>query len=78
MNPEADAMITRLRMSPIPLERGWFRETWRSETVLLLPGRAGRSVDKPVGTAILALFCDDPDGFAAYPDRAERIRRHRS
>jgi uncharacterized protein len=55
-HPDAKTLITRLGMAPIPGEGGWFRETWRSP---------GPPADKPVGTAILALFCDGPEGFSA-------------
>lgn len=54
-HPEAKALINQFRMAPIPHEGGWFRETWRSP---------GRPEDKPIGTAILALFYDGPDGFS--------------
>jgi uncharacterized protein len=55
-HPDAKALIARFGMTPIPEEGGWFCETWRS---------SGRLVGKPVGTAILALFCDGPEGFSA-------------
>ena len=65
MHPDARALLTRLAMRPIPGEGGWLRETWRS--ALTVPGgdEAGLDRDRPAGTAILALFCDDPAGFSA-------------
>jgi hypothetical protein len=56
MHPDAQALIARFAMTPLPVEGGWFRQTWRSTATM-----AG----KPAGTAILALFCDGPDGFSA-------------
>jgi uncharacterized protein len=58
VHPDARALISRLGMAPIPGEGGWYCETWRST----LPGYGA---DKPAGTAILALFCEGPDGFSA-------------
>lgn len=57
MHPEAAALIERLGLEPLPVEGGWFRQTWCSAT-LLAGGR-------PAGTAIVAVFTDDPDGFSA-------------
>jgi predicted cupin superfamily sugar epimerase len=65
MHPEARALIDRLRLQPIPGEGGWFRETWRSPLTLAGGAVAGVDSDRPAGTAILALFCQDPRGFSA-------------
>ena len=50
------ALIQQLGLEPIAHEGGWFRQTWRGAE-----DRAGR----PVGTAIIAMFTTDPDGFSA-------------
>jgi uncharacterized protein len=65
MHPDARTLITRLHLTPIPLEGGWYCETWRSPLVLPSGSLPGQHVDKPAGTAILALFADGPDGFSA-------------
>lgn len=62
MHPEAALLIERLGMVPIPVEGGWYRQTWRSPTVLPAGSVPGYEVAKPAGSAILALFCDAPDG----------------
>jgi uncharacterized protein len=58
-HPEVRALISRFGMAPIPVEGGWFCETWRS------PGHLADQAGQPIGTAILALFCDGRDGFSA-------------
>jgi uncharacterized protein len=58
VHPDAEAVISRLGMVPLPHEGGWFCETWRST----MPGNPA---GKPAGTAILALFCEGPAGFSA-------------
>jgi len=65
MHADARHLISKLDMVPIPLEGGWYRQTWRSQTVLPARSLPGYQADKPAGTAILALFCDGPDGFSA-------------
>jgi predicted cupin superfamily sugar epimerase len=66
MDPDAQALIARFHMVPIPREGGWFCETWRSPITLPAGSLPGYQVDKPAGTAILALFCADrADGFSA-------------
>lgn len=57
MHAEAAALVRRLGLEPLPVEGGWFRQTWRSP--LLLEG------ERPAGTAIIALYTDDPEGFSA-------------
>ena len=52
-------------MQPIAGEGGWFTQTWRSDTILPRGSLPGYDTDKPAGTAILSLFCDDPEGFSA-------------
>jgi predicted cupin superfamily sugar epimerase len=57
MDPEAAQLVARLGLEPLPVEGGWFRQTWRSATV----DAAGR----PAGTAIIALYTTDDEGFSA-------------
>ena len=45
----ASRLIELLRLEPLPIEGGHFRQTWRS----------------PAGTAIYYLLTDDPDSFSA-------------
>ena len=47
--PSAAELIERLRLEPLPVEGGHFRQTWRTEA----------------GTAIYYLLTDDPDSFSA-------------
>ncbi len=67
MNGEAltaARLIEMLRLEPLPIEGGFFRQTWRSQDVLGAAGsRFGR--DKPAGTAIYYLLTDEPDSFSA-------------
>lgn len=59
-------LITRLGLSPLPGEGGYFRQTWvSSERVAggtLGPRYPG---EKVLGTAIYYLVTDDEDGFSA-------------
>jgi predicted cupin superfamily sugar epimerase len=57
VHPDAAALVEELGLEPLPVEGGWFRQTWRSPDTL--PG------GRPLGTAIVALFADTPDGFSA-------------
>ena len=66
MHPDARAVLTHLAMQPIPGEGGWFSETWRSTLRVAGGTFAGLALDRPAGTAILALFCEDPAGFSAF------------
>ena len=58
----ADDLIRILDLAPLPIEGGFFRQTWVSvdETVHPLDGR-----HKPAGTAIFYLLTDAPDSFSA-------------
>ncbi|MBK1785900.1 cupin domain-containing protein [Prauserella cavernicola] len=51
---DADAVIAKLGLAPLPVEGGLFVQTWRSD-------------DDPVpaGTATYAAFTADPDSFSA-------------
>jgi predicted cupin superfamily sugar epimerase len=59
-------LIDALGLSPLPIEGGWFRQTWVADATLppeSLPARYGRV--KPAGTAIYYLLTDDDDSFSA-------------
>jgi predicted cupin superfamily sugar epimerase len=59
-------LIEALGLSPLPVEGGWFRQTWVADATLApesLPAHYGRA--KPVGTAIYYLLTDEPDSFSA-------------
>jgi len=59
-------LIDALGLAPLPVEGGWFRQTWVADATLSresLPARYGRG--KPAGTAIYYLLTDDPDSFSA-------------
>jgi len=59
-----EQLIEMLRLEPLPIEGGYFRQTWRSQDVIGAAGaRFGR--DKPAGTAIYYLLSDAPDSFSA-------------
>lgn len=56
MNAEAQQIISRLHLDPLPNEGGWFRRTWESFDQL-----------KSHGTAASAIyFLVTPDGFSAF------------
>jgi len=57
--PRAEDLIAALRLQPLPLEGGYYRETYRSPAAL--PGRL--STDKSAATAIYYLLT--PDTFSA-------------
>jgi uncharacterized protein len=59
--PTADEIIAALNLSPLPLEGGYFRETWRSEVSVPVGGREPAS--RSAGTAIYYLLT--PDTFSA-------------
>ncbi len=65
----ADEVIRLLKLEPLPVEGGLFRQTWRSSDVLPLSTLSSLSNryqgEKPAGTAIFALLTDDPDSFSA-------------
>ena len=56
MNAEAERIVTRLGLAPLPLEGGFFRQTWVSPERLA----SGR----PAGSAILFLLT--PQDFSAF------------
>jgi uncharacterized protein len=57
MDPDAAALVRDLGLQPIPVEGGWFRRTW------LGPDAAD---GHPIGTAIIAMFTNDSEGFSAF------------
>lgn len=62
----AARLIELLGLEPLPVEGGFFRQTWLSSEVIgaaALPSRYGR--DKPAGTVIYYLLSDEPDSFSA-------------
>lgn len=62
----AAEIIALLGLTPLPIEGGYFRETWRSPLTMhpgMLPMRY--TGDKFVGTAIYYLLTSDPDSFSA-------------
>jgi hypothetical protein len=66
MELTAERVIELLGLEPLPIEGGFFRQTWKSEETLAgeaLPPRYGR--DKLAGTAIYYLLTDAPDSFSA-------------
>lgn len=62
----ANEIISLLGLTPLPIEGGYFRETWRSSLVITpsaLPLRY--TTDRSVGSAIYYLLTSDPDSFSA-------------
>ncbi len=53
---EAADLIARFGLEPIPVEGGFYHRYWSS------PGGAAQ----PIGTAIVALLTDAPDGFSQF------------
>jgi predicted cupin superfamily sugar epimerase len=65
MDPEARALVDHFGLAPLPVEGGWFRQTFRSP-VTVPPGTLpDHPFAVPAGTAIVALFTDQPDDFSA-------------
>lgn len=65
----ADAIIELLELHPLEVEGGQFRRTWVSAET--------SSDGRPIGTAIYALFTDDPDSFSAlHRLDAEEVWHH--
>lgn len=62
----AGELIRHLRLEPLPVEGGYFRQTYRSDESLArsaLPGRYPS--ERMFGTAIYYLLSDEPDCFSA-------------
>jgi hypothetical protein len=63
----AREIIELLRLEPLAVEGGRFRQTWIADEAVpaeALPARYGRS--KTTGTAIYYLLTDEADGFSAF------------
>ena len=65
----AHDIINALGLVPLPVEGGYYRETWRSADVIpggtLGPGAPRFARDKIAGSAIYYLLTDDPDSLSA-------------
>ena len=63
---DVEQLIRLLRLEPLPVEGGYFRQTWSSDVQMpasALPARY--SSPRPAGTAIYYLLTSDPDSFSA-------------
>jgi len=58
MLPEVKALIEHYQLEPLPVEQTLFKSTYRSS----------REFDngKPLGTAIIALYCDEPRSVSLF------------
>jgi len=52
MHPEVKALIDHYKLQPLPIEGTLFASTYRSQQE--------NEDGKPVGTAIIAMYCDEP------------------
>jgi predicted cupin superfamily sugar epimerase len=62
----ASELISLLGLKPLPIEGGYFRETWRAPLTIphgMLPMRYRE--DRALGTAIYYLLTSDPNSFSA-------------
>lgn len=58
-------IISMLQLEPLPVEGSLFRQTYRAaDTITDVAASPIYAKDKPAGTAILAMFTDDPDSFS--------------
>jgi predicted cupin superfamily sugar epimerase len=65
-NPKAKELIQQLGLKPLPVEGGYFRETYRSNDLLHIAGLPARySTAKFAASAIYYLLTDEPDCFSA-------------
>src|SRR5512142_891608 len=58
MKPEVKALIEHLHLIPLPAEGALFASTYRSAQEF--------GGGKPFGTAIVAMYCDDPPCFSRF------------
>ena len=58
MQPEIKALIEHYQLEPLPVEQTLFKSTYRSN--------AETTEGKPVGTAIVALYCDEPHSVSLF------------
>lgn len=62
----AKELIEHLKLEPLPVEGGYFRQTYRSNESLARSALPGRYPSERVfGTAIYYLLSDEPDCFSA-------------
>lgn len=59
---DIEQLIRELRLEPLPIEGGYFRQTWSSDDLVSIPGYDS---PRPAGTAIYYLLTSDPDSFSA-------------
>jgi uncharacterized protein len=59
---DPDQLIRHFRLEPLPIEGGYFRQTWSSDDLVSIPGY---DAPRPAGTAIYYLLTSDPDSFSA-------------
>ncbi|MBZ5569770.1 MAG: cupin domain-containing protein [Acidobacteriia bacterium] len=59
---DLNQLIRHLGLEPLPVEGGYFRQTWVSDNLVSIPGYAS---PRPAGTAIYYLLTSDPDSFSA-------------
>ena len=58
MHPEVKALIDHFNFQPLPVEGTLFASTYRSD--------AETDEGKPVGTAMLGLYCDEPRSVSLF------------
>jgi hypothetical protein len=59
---DIDQLIRHFRLEPLPIEGGYFRQTWSSDDLVSI---SGYDSPRPAGTAIYYLLTSDPDSFSA-------------
>ena len=59
---DIDRLIRHFRLEPLPIEGGYFRQTWSSDDLVSIPGY---DAPRPAGTAIYYLLTSEPDSFSA-------------
>jgi predicted cupin superfamily sugar epimerase len=62
MIDDVDQLIRHLRLEPLPVEGGYFRQTWASDESVAITRYDSL---RPAGTAIYYLLTSDPDSFSA-------------
>ena len=58
LKPEVKALMERLQLIPLPAEGTMFASTYRSTQEF--------DGGKPFGTAIVAMYCDDPPSISRF------------
>jgi len=59
---DVDQLIRLLQLEPLPVEGGYFRQTWASDELISI---ARYDSQRPAGTAIYYLLTSDADSFSA-------------